>query len=203
MDEWTPLKDDNHDSKVTFDATLSGDHDNYDNNDNNNNNNNNNTQVVPAEQEDGEPITPSLRRRRSRDAHHRRDSSALDNVMESLHEMADIVVETFEDVQHAMVEGMEEFQEVLDEPIAVPIKPREEGDHSQKLSAVAVAVLVFYKVSGGPFGCEPGVKAAGPFYTLLGYIVFPIIWCIPEALITAELGSAFPEPSGCKYSYEL
>jgi hypothetical protein len=93
----------------------------------------------------------------------------------------------------------EEWMEVLQEDLTTPIQPREEGDHAYKLSAVALAVMVFYKVSGGPFGCEPTVKAAGPFYALLGFIVFPIFWCIPEALITAELGSAYPEPSGRKY----
>ena len=61
-----------------------------------------------------------------------------------------------------------------------------------------MALLVFYKVSGGPFGCEPAIQAAGPFYGLLGFALFPILWSIPEALITAELGSTFPEPSGCK-----
>ena len=124
--------------------------------------------------------------------HHSRDSSLMDDVLEHLHDMTDAIVEKMEDVQHELVE-------VLEEPIAVPVKPREEGDHSQKLSAMAVALLVFYKVSGGPFGCEPAVKAAGPFYALLGFTLFPILWCIPEALVTAELGSAFPEPSGCTY----
>ena len=208
-DECTPLINDHHKDndananrhQVTFDSTtttlVDDQHEDKDgllpeenpNTNNNNNNNNDNIETTP------------LRRKRSRDreGHHSRDNSALENVLESLHDITDIVVETLEEVQHVVVEGMEEIQEVFEEPIAVPVKPREEGDHSQKLSAVAVAVLVFYKVSGGPFGSEPGVKAAGPFYTLLGYIVFPIIWCIPEALITAELGSTFPEPSGCKF----
>ena len=61
---------------------------------------------------------------------------------------------------------------------------------------VALAILVFYRVSGGPFGCEPTIRAAGPFYGLLGFILFPLVWCLQEALVTAELGSAFPEPSG-------
>ncbi len=30
---------------------------------------------------------------------------------------------------------------------------------------------------------------------LLGFIVFPFIWAIPEALVTAELGAAFQDPS--------
>lgn len=101
------------------------------------------------------------------------------------------VLENFEEV---VEEVMEEVKDVLAEDIE-PIKPREEGDHARKLSTLALAVLVFYKVSGGPFGCEPSVKAAGPFYALLGFTLFPFCWCCQEALVTAELGSAFPEPS--------
>jgi len=33
-------------------------------------------------------------------------------------------------------------------------------------------------------------------FALLGFLVFPLVWSIPEALITAELGSTFPEASG-------
>jgi len=29
------------------------------------------------------------------------------------------------------------------------------------------------------------------------YLVFPLVWSIPEALLTAELSSAFPECAGC------
>jgi hypothetical protein len=31
---------------------------------------------------------------------------------------------------------------------------------------------------------------------ILGFIVFPLAWSVPEALITAELATAFPENSG-------
>jgi len=111
-------------------------------------------------------------------------------------EIIDTVIEAVHEVQDTVVHGLEEAKEVLEESVGEPVQPREEGDHSRKLSAMALAVLVFYKVSGGPFGCEPAVKAAGPFYALAGFILFPLLWCVPEALITAELGSAFPEPSG-------
>lgn len=56
--------------------------------------------------------------------------------------------------------------------------------------------LIFYEVSGGPFGVEDSVKAAGPLLALLGFLVFPIIWSVPEALITAEMGTVFPENCG-------
>jgi amino acid transporter len=129
------------------------------------------------------PLTPSTRSRRTYSI-----DSVLEDAAELLHNVTDIVSET-------VVEVKEEIVEIFEEEV-LPVKPREEGDHSQKLSAIALAVLVFYKVSGGPFGCEPAVKAAGPFFALLGFTVFPLLWCLQEALITAELGSAYPEPSG-------
>ena len=58
-----------------------------------------------------------------------------------------------------------------------------------------LAILVFYNVSGGPFGIEPSIRAAGNFYAILGFCVFPFIWSLPEALVTAELGSSFQDPS--------
>lgn len=67
---------------------------------------------------------------------------------------------------------------------------------SGKLGTIALAVLVFYSVSGGPFGSEETIRSAGNFYTLLGFAIFPLIWSLQEALMTAELGAAFPEASG-------
>jgi hypothetical protein len=58
-----------------------------------------------------------------------------------------------------------------------------------------LAILVFYNVSGGPFGIEPSIRAGGNLYAILGFILAPLIWSIPEALVTAELGSAFQDPS--------
>jgi len=49
---------------------------------------------------------------------------------------------------------------------------------------------------GGPFGCESAVRYGGTFYALLGFVVLPFVWSVPEALVTAELGSAYPEPAG-------
>jgi hypothetical protein len=126
----------------------------------------------------------------------RTGSTVFEITLDSIVDVKDAIVETFEEVQETVVHGLEEAKEVFEEQVAEPVLPRYEGDHSRKLSAIALAVLVFYKVSGGPFGCEPAVKAAGPFYALMGFTLFPLLWCIPEALITAELGSAYPEPSG-------
>ena len=59
-----------------------------------------------------------------------------------------------------------------------------------------LAVLIFYTVSGGPFGIEPSIRAAGNFYCILGFLIFPFVWAVPEALMTAELGAAFQDASG-------
>ncbi|CAK7329450.1 unnamed protein product [Dovyalis caffra] len=69
-------------------------------------------------------------------------------------------------------------------------------DKSQKVSILPLVFLIFYEVSGGPFGVEDSVQAAGPLLALIGFLLFPFIWSIPEALITAEMGTMFPENGG-------
>lgn len=69
-------------------------------------------------------------------------------------------------------------------------------DRLHKVSIIPLVFLIFYEVSGGPFGIEDSVQAAGPLLAVLGFLVFPFIWSIPEALITAELGTMFPENGG-------
>ncbi|XP_015866901.3 probable polyamine transporter At3g19553 isoform X1 [Ziziphus jujuba] len=66
-----------------------------------------------------------------------------------------------------------------------------------KLTLLPLIALIFYEVSGGPFGVEDSVRAGGgPLLSLLGFLVFPFIWSIPEALVTAELATCFPENGG-------
>ncbi|CAN6544447.1 unnamed protein product [Malus baccata var. baccata] len=68
---------------------------------------------------------------------------------------------------------------------------------SPKLTLLPLIALIFYEVSGGPFGVEDSVRAGGgPLLSLLGFLVFPLIWSIPEALVTAELATSFPENGG-------
>ena len=67
---------------------------------------------------------------------------------------------------------------------------------AEKLGVVSMAVLLFYNVSGGPFGIETTVRAGGNRYAILGFLVAPLVWSLQEALMTAELGTAFPEASG-------
>ncbi|XVF32868.1 hypothetical protein REPUB_Repub17cG0119900 [Reevesia pubescens] len=62
----------------------------------------------------------------------------------------------------------------------------------KKLTLIPLIFLIYFEVAGGPYGEEPAVQAAGPLLALLGFLLFPFIWSIPEALITAELSTAFP-----------
>eukprot|EP00596_Hydrurales_sp_CCMP1899_P001937 CAMPEP_0119044586 /NCGR_PEP_ID=MMETSP1177-20130426/32731_1 /TAXON_ID=2985 /ORGANISM="Ochromonas sp, Strain CCMP1899" /LENGTH=397 /DNA_ID=CAMNT_0007014913 /DNA_START=205 /DNA_END=1395 /DNA_ORIENTATION=+ len=66
---------------------------------------------------------------------------------------------------------------------------------TKKIGLAPLVVLIFYSVSGGPFGIEDIVRAGGPFYALLGFSLL-LVWAVPEALITAELSTAMPEASG-------
>ncbi|KAL6593758.1 hypothetical protein ACP70R_048659 [Stipagrostis hirtigluma subsp. patula] len=72
------------------------------------------------------------------------------------------------------------------------------GGHGggRKLSLVPLIFLIFFEVAGGPYGAEPAVQSAGPLYALLGFLIFPFIWAIPEALVTAELSTALPGNGG-------
>jgi len=72
--------------------------------------------------------------------------------------------------------------------------PRE--NHTRRVSVLPLVFLIFYEVSGGPFGVKDTVHAAGPLLALLGFLVFVVIWSVPEALITAEMGTMFLENSG-------
>ncbi|KAL9246991.1 hypothetical protein vseg_020466 [Gypsophila vaccaria] len=74
--------------------------------------------------------------------------------------------------------------------------PSPRANKFKKVSVLPLVFLIFYEVSGGPFGVEDSVGAAGPLLALVGFLVFPFIWSVPEALITAEMGTMFPENGG-------
>ena len=66
--------------------------------------------------------------------------------------------------------------------------------HNLKLTT---AVFMIYSLcAAGAFGLEDMIPAAGPGLTLVLLIIFPFIWGAPQALVSAELGSAIPVEGG-------
>lgn len=74
--------------------------------------------------------------------------------------------------------------------------PQSPKKHVKPLSLLPLITLAFFEVSGGPFGTEDAVSSGGPLLAILAFCILPLVWSVPEALITAELATAFPENSG-------
>jgi len=71
------------------------------------------------------------------------------------------------------------------------------GHHrGSKLTLLPLVFLIYFEVAGGPYGAERAVKASGPLFALLGFLVFPFAWGVPESLVTAELAAALPGNGG-------
>uniref|UniRef100_A0A7N0TMI3 Uncharacterized protein n=1 Tax=Kalanchoe fedtschenkoi TaxID=63787 RepID=A0A7N0TMI3_KALFE len=84
-----------------------------------------------------------------------------------------------------------------EDQIEIQRQPKSPANPNPKLTVLPLVALIFYEVSGGPFGVEDSVRAGGgPLLALLGFLIFPLLWSVPEALITAELATSFPENGG-------
>lgn len=59
-----------------------------------------------------------------------------------------------------------------------------------------LAAVVFFNVSGGPYGIEDTVPAFGPGLTLLLLGLTPLVWSLPVSLAMAEMASAMPDEGG-------
>jgi len=75
------------------------------------------------------------------------------------------------------------------------IAPKQ-GLVEHKISLTTVVFIMYCLVAGGAFGIEEMISASGPGLTLLMLVVLPFIWAGPQALVSAELGSAIPEAGG-------
>ncbi|PWA41784.1 Amino acid/polyamine transporter I [Artemisia annua] len=80
-------------------------------------------------------------------------------------------------------------------PVTNPIITAVAKQRTQ-LTTIPLIFIIYFEVAGGPYGEEPVVKAAGPFFAILGFMIFPLIWCVPEALVTAELSTSLPGNGG-------
>ncbi len=64
------------------------------------------------------------------------------------------------------------------------------------LGLVPLVAIVFFNVSGGPYGIEDVVPAFAPGLALLLLLLTPLVWSLPVALAMAELASAMPDEGG-------
>jgi len=61
---------------------------------------------------------------------------------------------------------------------------------------MGLVAVMFFCVSGGPFGLEGMVGPVGPGLALLLLLVIPVLYTIPEALLIGELASMLPAEGG-------
>jgi amino acid transporter len=87
--------------------------------------------------------------------------------------------------------------------ITIPISPVttakpqvEVRSVSRTLSLTAIVSIIFFTVSGGPYGLEDVFGSSGAGAGLLLVVLTPLIWSAPIALMCAELATAMPSQGG-------
>ena len=76
-------------------------------------------------------------------------------------------------------------------PLLRAISPRQ-----PELGATGVALFLFSAVAGGPYGIETAIQAAGAAPTFVALVLIAVFFCATQALIVAELASAYPTNAG-------
>ena len=66
----------------------------------------------------------------------------------------------------------------------------------RELGFLPLVAILFFNVSGGPYGIEDAVGVFGPGLVLLLLVATPFVWSLPVSLVMAELASALPEEGG-------
>jgi amino acid transporter len=66
----------------------------------------------------------------------------------------------------------------------------------REIGLLSLAAIVFFNVSGGPYGIEEAVSSFGPGLALVLLVVTPVIWSLPVSLAMAELAAAMPDEGG-------
>lgn len=66
----------------------------------------------------------------------------------------------------------------------------------RELGLAPLAAIVFFNVSGGPYGIEDMVPSFGPGLALLLLVLVPLLWSLPVTLAMSELAAAMPDEGG-------
>ena len=67
--------------------------------------------------------------------------------------------------------------------------PCERGLHRRTMGAWGIGVLGFLITCAGPFGVEIAIRSAGPLFTLIALVLLPVVWAMPQGMMTAEMSS--------------
>ncbi len=66
----------------------------------------------------------------------------------------------------------------------------------RKIRPIQLIAIIFFTVSGGPYGLEPLLTYAGEHGALLLLLITPLMWDVPAILTVAELNSMMPVTGG-------
>ncbi len=66
----------------------------------------------------------------------------------------------------------------------------------KRLHVIQLAALIFFTVSGGPYGLEPLLGYAGTHGVFLLLLITPLLWDVPAILTVLELNSMMPVTGG-------
>jgi len=75
---------------------------------------------------------------------------------------------------------------------ASPTAPRARA----ALRPAALCAVIFFSVSGGPYGLEPVLNLVGPWNAILLVLATPLLWALPVILMVLELGGMMPASGG-------
>ena len=64
------------------------------------------------------------------------------------------------------------------------------------LRPAALTAVIFFSVSGGPYGLEPVIALVGPWNALLLLLLTPVLWSLPVILMVLELTGMMPKNGG-------
>eukprot|EP00658_Telonema_sp_P-2_P052426 TRINITY_DN40626_c0_g1_i1.p1 TRINITY_DN40626_c0_g1~~TRINITY_DN40626_c0_g1_i1.p1 ORF type:complete len:171 (-),score=57.51 TRINITY_DN40626_c0_g1_i1:104-616(-) len=76
------------------------------------------------------------------------------------------------------------------------IRDRQRAMPVGRLGVRRLCCMAFAVTCSGPFGIEAAVRAGGPPLTTLGLLAIPVLYIIPQILMTAELACMMPTNSG-------
>jgi amino acid transporter len=68
--------------------------------------------------------------------------------------------------------------------------------HLKKIRPVQLVAIIFFTVSGGPYGLEPLLDYAGQHGALLVLVITPLLWDLPAIFTVLELNSMMPVNGG-------